>query len=113
MARHTRVHDDRPADAPPPTDEQPLGADAQFFEHGEDVPIKDQRELYDEFGNDIRMYTGEPVETEHDGVVIPEQMNVGSDNMAGSGEYPDGERPTVDIHDESNDAHRDGTEARR
>lgn len=89
-----RQHDDRPVGAPPPEDEQPLGADRQFFEEGRsDRPTDEQLERYDEHGNDIRMYTGEPVETEYDGVVIPQQMNVGPGNMAGSGEFPDGERP--------------------
>gem|GEM_PF-6607167 len=78
--------------APPPTDEQPLGADAEFFERGRSGTLAQQRELVDEQGTDIRMYTGEPVETD-DGVVIPQQTNVGSDNMAGSGEWPSGERP--------------------
>ncbi len=88
------AHSDRRPGAPPPEDEQPLGADAEFFETGRsDRSTVEQRERYDEFGNDIRMFTGEPVETEHDGVVIPQQMNVGADNMAGSGEFPDGERP--------------------
>lgn len=74
-----------------------MGADAQFFEHGDSSrSTVDQWPQYDEFGNDIRMYTGEPVETEHDGVVIPQQMNVGRENMAGSGEFPSGRRPRSD-----------------
>lgn len=38
------------------------------------------------------MYTDEPFETA-DGVVIPQQMNVGADSMVGSGEWSTGERP--------------------
>lgn len=38
------------------------------------------------------MYTGEPVETEK-GTQRPQQMNVGRDNMQGSGEWPDPETP--------------------
>jgi hypothetical protein len=85
-------HDDRQVGAPPPEDEQPLGADAQGFVRGREGTLAEQADLIDEQGTDIRNYTGEPVETD-DGIVIPQQMNVGSDNMAGGGEWPTGERP--------------------
>jgi hypothetical protein len=41
---------------------------------------------------DERMYTGEPVETD-EGTYRPQQMNVGSENMEGSGEFPDPHTP--------------------
>jgi hypothetical protein len=42
--------------------------------------------------SDERMYTGEPVETEV-GTYRPQQMNVGFENMEGSGEWPDPHTP--------------------
>jgi hypothetical protein len=62
--------------------ERPLGADRQFFEQGEPGSLADQRDLLDEEGEDIRQYTGEPVETD-EGWVIPQQQNVGPGNQAG------------------------------
>lgn len=66
---------------------------------GELVPeaatLRDLRdgELVDEDGDDVRMYTGEPVETE-DGWVLPQQQNLaGRDNIAGGGEWPDTDAP--------------------
>jgi hypothetical protein len=41
---------------------------------------------------DERMYTGEPVETD-EGTYRPQQMNVGLENMQGSGEFPDPHAP--------------------
>jgi hypothetical protein len=41
---------------------------------------------------DERMYTGEPVETD-EGTYRPQQMNVGYENMQGSGEFPDPNAP--------------------
>lgn len=81
---------------PPPegaTPEHPLGADRQFFEDGGPGTLADQRELVDEQGEDIRQYTGEPVETE-EGWVIPQQQNVGPGNEAGGGEWPDPATPS-------------------
>lgn len=43
--------------------------------------------LVDEDGDDVRQYTGEPVETE-DGWVLPQQMATGSQNVVGGGEFP-------------------------
>jgi hypothetical protein len=57
------------------------------FPAAENVPLREQRDLRDETGDDIRQYTGEPVETEH-GVVVPEQMAVGSQEVVGGGEFP-------------------------
>ena len=65
-----------------------LGDDLEFFDRAEEGTLTDQRELIDDEGDDIREYTGEPVETE-DGWVLPVQQNVGFDNMAGQGEFPD------------------------
>jgi len=65
-----------------------LGDDLQFFDEAKPGSLADQRDLIDEDGDDIRQYTGEPVETE-DGWVLPVQQNVGPGNEAGQGEYPD------------------------
>ncbi|HKY16230.1 MAG TPA: hypothetical protein VJM33_14990 [Microthrixaceae bacterium] len=66
-----------------------LGEDLEYFEPGRPGSLRDQRPLLDEDGEDIRQYTGEPVETE-DGWVIPQQQNLaGKDNIAGDGEWPD------------------------
>lgn len=60
---------------------------AEEFPHGSDRPLKEQRPLHDADGDDIRQYTGEPVETEH-GTVIPQQSVVGSQRVVGGGEFP-------------------------
>lgn len=78
------------------TPEQPLGDDRRHFD---DVPpgrggLKDRTDLTDEDGEDIRQYTGEPVETE-EGWVLPRQQNVGRRNMAGRGEWPDPNAPSA------------------
>ncbi len=57
-----------------------------------DATLKDQGPLEDEDGEDIRQYTGEPVETE-DGWVVPQQQNAGTGNVAGGGEWPDPKSP--------------------
>jgi hypothetical protein len=57
-------------------------------------PLQEQADLTDAEGDDIREYTGEPVETE-DGWVVPQQQNVGSDNEVGGGEWPDPDTPPV------------------
>jgi hypothetical protein len=63
--------------------------DKERFEPAEPGTLSEQRDLIDEDGDDIRMYTGEPVETE-DGWVLPVQQNfAGRDNIAGGGEWPD------------------------
>jgi hypothetical protein len=59
------------------------------FERAEPGNLRDQRDLIDDDGDDIRMYTGEPVETD-EGWVLPVQQNfAGRDNIAGGGEWPD------------------------
>ena len=50
---------------------------AREFPHGDGRPLREQMPLIDEDGEDIRQYTGEPVETE-DGWVLPQQMATGS-----------------------------------
>ena len=60
---------------------------AREFPHGDGRPLREQMPLIDEDGEDIRQYTGEPVETE-DGWVLPQQMVTGSQNVVGGGEYP-------------------------
>jgi hypothetical protein len=85
---------------PPPrgaTEERPLGEDRRFFEDASGVAggnLADGGQLLDEDGDDIREYTGEPVETE-EGWVLPQQQNVGPGNMAGGGEWPDPQRPSA------------------
>ena len=60
---------------------------AREFPHGDGRPLREQMPLIDEDGEDIRQYTGEPVETE-DGWVLPQQMATGSQNVVGGGEFP-------------------------
>ena len=73
---------------PPAAGEVPNEAEvAREFPHGEDRPLREQADLTDAQGDDIRQYTGEPVETE-DGVVIPQQMAVGEEQEVGGGEFP-------------------------
>ena len=60
---------------------------AQEFPHGDGRPLKEQMPLIDEDGDDIRQYTGEPVDTE-DGWVRPQQTATGSQNVVGGGEFP-------------------------
>jgi hypothetical protein len=55
--------------------------------------LREQVGVLDEDGEDRRLYTGEPVETE-EGWVLPEQQNLaGRDNIAGGGEWPDTDAP--------------------
>jgi hypothetical protein len=75
--------------------DHPLGDDRRFFERLDDGDTRSLRErgsLLDEQGEDIRQYTGEPVETE-EGTVLPRQQNVGPGNEAGGGEWPDPDAP--------------------
>jgi hypothetical protein len=58
------------------------------FPEGTTTNLRDQRDLVDETGADIREYTGEPVDT-GSGVVIPQQMAVGEDRVVGAGEFHD------------------------
>jgi hypothetical protein len=77
------------------TPETPLGADRRFFEEGGPGTLAERGPLLDEQGEDIRQYTGEPVETE-EGWVIPQQQNfAGKDNIAGGGEFPDPNAPSA------------------
>lgn len=57
------------------------------FPSGDNRPLKEQVDLEDETGDDIREYTGEPVDTGR-GVVIPQQQNVGDQQSVGGGEFP-------------------------
>jgi len=82
---------------PPPagsTPDHPLGDDRRFFEPARPGTLAEQRPLLDEQGEDIRQYTGEPVETE-EGWVLPQQQNVGPGNEAGGGEWPDPGTPSA------------------
>jgi hypothetical protein len=74
------------------TSDEPLGDDRKFFDDGGPGNLRDGEDLLDAEGDDIRMYTGEPVETE-DGWILPRQQNVGPGNMAGDGEFPDPNTP--------------------
>ena len=60
---------------------------AAAFPTADDRPLREQTSLIDEDGDDIRQYTGEPVETEF-GVIVPQQMAVGSERVVGGGEFP-------------------------
>ena len=79
-----------------------VGSDRRFFEEAEPGSLRDQRDLIDEDGDDIRMYTGEPVETD-DGWILPQQQNVPG-NSAGGGEYPDPATPSTQPGKPSSDA---------
>lgn len=74
---------DPPAPGEVPNEEEV----AEEFPHGSDAPLREQRDLIDEDGDDIRQYTGEPVETEY-GTVLPQQMAAGSERVVGGGEFP-------------------------
>jgi hypothetical protein len=77
--------------------ERPLGEDRRHFEEPAGRTggnLADQQELIDEEGDDIREYTGEPVETE-EGWVLPQQQNAGPGNVAGGGEWPDPRTPSA------------------
>lgn len=69
------------------------------FPHGDDRPLREQRDLVDEHGTDIRQYTGEPVDTE-DGPVIPEQSVVGSQRVVGGGEFPNSADHDIENRDD-------------
>jgi hypothetical protein len=89
-ARTPRERRDRPASA-----ERPLGEDRQHMvtvDDGDTRSLRERGSLVDEDGDDIREYTGEPVDTE-EGTVIPQQQNVGAGNEAGGGEWPDPRTP--------------------
>ncbi len=60
---------------------------AEEFPHGENTSLREQASLTDADGDDIRQYTGEPVETD-EGTVIPQQMASGADVVVGGGEFP-------------------------
>jgi hypothetical protein len=82
---------------PPPegaTPEHPLGEDRRFFDEGGPGTLAERGPLTDADGEDIRQYTGEPVETE-EGWVVPVQQNVGPGNEAGGGEFPDPNAPSA------------------
>ena len=88
------IHDRVPGS----TEDHPLGADRQFFEPAEPGSLEDQGPLLDEDGEDIRQYTGEPVET-LEGWVLPQQQNAGPGNIAGGGEFPDPTTPPAQGRD--------------
>ena len=73
-----------PADTAPVPNESEV---AREFPHGDGRPLREQKSLVDEDGDDVRQYTGEPVETD-EGWVLPQQMANGSQNVVGGGEYP-------------------------
>ncbi len=60
------------------------------FPHGDGRPLREQTSTTDADGDDIRQYTGEPVETD-DGWVLPQHMATGKDNVVGGGEFPNEE----------------------
>lgn len=70
--------------------------DREVLEHVDEPrgggTLREQGPLVDAEGDDVREYTGEPVETD-DGWVLPQQQNVGPGNEAGGGEWPDPDTP--------------------
>lgn len=103
-----RSDGEAPPEAPEPGDIPNEREAAAEFPHGDDRPLREQRDVKDETGDDIRQYTGEPVETEH-GTVIPQQMAVGADEVVGGGEFPDepprGDEPADGKHRGTTDEH--------
>jgi hypothetical protein len=83
----TTSPDEQRRDAPVAGDIPNEAEAAEAFPHARNVPLREQTDLIDEHGTDIRQYTGEPVETE-DGTVVPQQMAVGSQQLVGGGEFP-------------------------
>lgn len=70
--------------------------DRELLEHIDEPrgggTLREQGSLVDAEGDDVREYTGEPVETD-EGWVLPQQQNVGPGNEAGGGEWPDPDSP--------------------
>ena len=80
-----------------------MATDPDAFEPSGPGTLADQGELTDAEGEDIRQYTGEPVETE-EGWVVPQQQNfAGKDNIAGGGEWPDPDTPSAQPHEGAED----------
>jgi len=77
--------------------QDPVEAHPDRFEAGAPGNLADLGPLQDAEGEDIRHYTGEPVETD-EGWVIPQQQNfAGKDNIAGGGEWPDPNTPSTQV----------------
>jgi hypothetical protein len=72
---------------------------AREFPHGDGRPLAEQRDLVDADGDDIRQYTGEPVETE-EGTVLPQQMVTGAPVVVGHGEFPNTAEGDADAADD-------------
>jgi hypothetical protein len=97
MAPHSEEVPENRAGAGKPgaSPDHPLGDDRDLFDMVEDGDTRSLRErgsILDDEGEDIRQYTGEPVETE-EGTVIPRQQNAGPGTIAGGGEWPDPDAP--------------------
>jgi len=73
-----------PQAGPEGSDDQVANQDevVRAFPHGDGRPLREQRPLVDEDGDDIRHYTGEPVETD-EGWVVPQQMATGDEIVVG------------------------------
>ena len=86
--------DDRNREPTPPAAGEIPNEDevASEFPEADTAPLREQADLIDDDGTDIRQYTGEPVETEH-GTVTPQQMAVGTERTVGGGEFPNDPRP--------------------
>lgn len=76
--------DHRTGDDSPVANEEEVSRE---FPDGDGRPLREQTSLVDEDGDDIRRYTGEPVETDN-GWVTPQQSPSGSPNVVGGGEFP-------------------------
>ena len=96
------------ADAPAPGDVPNEEEAERRFGVTQDGRSTAERGTLDEDGEDRRLYTGEPVPTEH-GFVVPAQSVTGREQDVGGGEWPDapprGTDPTADEEpdDEPND----------
>jgi hypothetical protein len=87
------THQTHPA---PSADEDPLDhADRGVLVPSGSEPLDEQGSLLDEDGDDIREYTGEPVETD-EGWVVPQTQNSGGADAVEDGEglVPHQDQPT-------------------
>jgi NADH:ubiquinone oxidoreductase subunit F (NADH-binding) len=69
----------------------PSAVEARDAPDVDGIPVED----LDPHDPEAALYTSEPLETEH-GTVVIQQQNVGPDNEAGGGEWPDPDTPPAD-----------------
>ena len=81
---------------PAPSSDDPLDhADRDVMVPSGSAPLDQQGSVLDEDGDDIREYTGEPVETD-EGWVVPQTQNTGGEGAVddGDGLVPHQDQPT-------------------